>query len=326
MGVEPTMPHTYTREFRIRLDECDANGHLFNANYARLMQDAAIAASADAGYDIERYNKIGHYWLVRQSTIEFLQPIRYNDQVSVKTWVTDFKKTSSRRVYEFSVNGAQTPATRSIAARGHTDWVYINTTDARPAPIPAEMQNAFFPEGVPNAFPTREKFPALPEKPEQVYSSQRRVEWKDVDNLGMVNNPCYLDYCAETGIQVIDHFGWSWERMASLGFAIYLRKLQIQYHQPARYGDELEISTWASGAKKASATRHYEVRKREGASMDVSSETPIENTVLAVLHTEGVWVDIASGRPIRIPRDLLADFAGNITGWEEPEAERTSFV
>ena len=311
------MPHTYIRDFRIRLDECDANGHLFNANYARLMQDAAIAASADAGYDIERYNAIGHHWLVRQTTIQFLKPIRYNDHVSVKTWVADIQRTNSRRVYEFTANGDEKPAARplserelaerelaerALAARAHTDWVYINAASLRPAPVPEEMRQAFFPEGVPDSFPRREKFPAMPEKPVEVYSSQRRVEWKDVDNLGMVNNPCYLDYCAETGIQVIEHFGWSWERMAALGFAIFLRTLNIQYRQPARYGDTLEISTWASGVKKVSATRHYEIRKLE------------DRSLLANVHTEGVWVDLKSGRPIRIPHDLLADFSVNITG------------
>ncbi|MFN2165346.1 MAG: hypothetical protein ACK2U9_03710, partial [Anaerolineae bacterium] len=62
-----------------------------------------------------------------------------------------------------------------------------------------------------------------------------------------------------------------------------------------------------------SATRHYEVRKHDDASGNDST--------LAVLHTDGVWVDIASGRPIRILIDLLTDFANNISGWESPVKE-----
>ena len=55
------MPLTHTRTFRVRHYECDAYGHLNNANYLRYMQETAFDASAAAGYDLERYNKLGHH-------------------------------------------------------------------------------------------------------------------------------------------------------------------------------------------------------------------------------------------------------------------------
>ena len=45
------MPKIYERNFRIRFYECDAYGHVNHANYLRFMQEAAIEASADVGYD-----------------------------------------------------------------------------------------------------------------------------------------------------------------------------------------------------------------------------------------------------------------------------------
>ncbi len=70
------MPFTHWSTFQIRYDECDAYGHLFHANYARLMQNAAFAASAAAGYDLDQYNRLGQLWLVRNTEIEFLRPVR----------------------------------------------------------------------------------------------------------------------------------------------------------------------------------------------------------------------------------------------------------
>ena len=63
------MTRIYQRSFRIRHYECDAYGHLNNANYLRFMQETATDASADAGYDIHRYRQLGTIWLIHESEI-----------------------------------------------------------------------------------------------------------------------------------------------------------------------------------------------------------------------------------------------------------------
>jgi len=49
------MPLIHERAFRVRHYECDAYGHVNHANYLRYMQEAALDASAAAGYDIDWY-------------------------------------------------------------------------------------------------------------------------------------------------------------------------------------------------------------------------------------------------------------------------------
>lgn len=53
------------------------------------MQEAAFDASAAAGYDMQRYKSLGHLWLARQTEIEYLRPVVYNQEVEVKTWISD---------------------------------------------------------------------------------------------------------------------------------------------------------------------------------------------------------------------------------------------
>lgn len=289
------MPLTHTRTFRIRYYECDAYGHLNNANYLRFMQEAAFDASAAAGFGPERYAALNRIWLVYTTDIEYLHPVRFNDVVEVKTWVSDFQRARSRRAYEFRLAGSD-----DLVARAHSDWVFLDTVTNRPTPIPPELKQAFFPEGVPARFPANERFPSAPPPPPGVFKTHRRVTWRDIDSAQIVNNPVYLEYIEECGFQAVAAHGWPVERMSAHGFAIFIRRHQIQYQQPARLDDELEVATWASGVRRSTAIRHYTIQRLN------------DGELLARIDSLGVWIDLATGRPIRIPAEFIADFAPNL--------------
>ena len=65
-------------------------------------------------------------------------------------------------------------------------------------------------------------------------------------------------------------------------------------------GDELEIATWVSEMKRASAVRHYTVTR------------VADQTLIAKSHSLYAWVDVHNGRPARILPEFLNDFASNI--------------
>jgi acyl-CoA thioester hydrolase len=289
------MPVIHNRNFRVRHYECDAYGHVNNVNYLRYMQEAAFDAAAAAGYDTNFFEQSGFAWLVRETDIEYLQPLRYNEIVSVKTWVEDFRRSRSRRAYLFTRADDTAPV-----ARATTDWVYIQTDTARPASIPPEMITAFglTPDQEAAARP---KFAPAPPQPSGVYKMRRTVQWRDLDTMGHVNNAVYMDYVGDCGIAVIKAFGWSEKQMRERGFGIVVKRHQIEYRAQAVLGDELEISTWVSGVRNASATRHYQVHR-------VS-----DGTLLMQVHSLCAWIDIATGRPIRIPPDFIASFATGIS-------------
>ena len=296
------MPLTHVRTFRVRHYECDAYGHVNYANYLRYMQEAAFDATAAAGYDLARYEAMGRHWLVRETDIEYLRPLRYGDSVQVKTWVADFRRIRSLRAYEFRLAGSG-----ELVARAHTDWVFLDSATWRPVPIPPEMMAAFFPEGLPDPAPPRSRFPSAPPPPPGVFRLPRRVEWRDIDMAQHVNNAAYLSYLEDCGVQVAAAHGWPMSRVQAEGFAIVARRHRIEYRQPAVLDDELELATWLSDVKRATVVRHYTVtRVSDGA-------------LLARARTLWVWVDVKTGRPIRIPGAFLADFAPNIVGARQEE-------
>ncbi len=88
--------------------------------------------------------------------------------------------------------------------------------------------------------------------------------------------------------------------MREAGFAIFIRKHQIQYVQQALFDEEIEVASYAFDVKRATAMRYYAItRVSDGA-------------LLAQVQSVGVWVDLKTGRPIRIPDPFRADFAPNL--------------
>ena len=189
------MALTYRRQFRVRHYECDAYGHVNNVNYLRYLQEAAIEASAAAGFDIAWYEAAGHRWLIHETEIEYLRSLQYGDTVEVTTWVADFRRVRSRRAYEL-----RCPPGGELVARAQTDWVYLNSASLAPAPIPSAMAAAFLPEGQP-APPRPARHVPAPPPAREPFVTRRRVRFQDVDMAQHVNNAVYLAYAEDCGFQ-----------------------------------------------------------------------------------------------------------------------------
>ena len=289
------MPLTEERVFRVRSYECDAYGHVNHANYLRYMQEAAFDAAAAAGYDATEHAASGRSWLIRETDVEFLRPLRYGESVRVRTWVADFRRVRSLRAYELRLTD-----TLELVARGSTDWVYLDTASGRPAPIPEEMKLAFVPEGVPETTPSRQRFPKAPPPPPGVFRQRRRVEWRDLDQVQHVNNAVYLAYIEDCGVQMAAARGWPIARLQEDGHRITARQHRIEYRAPAMLGDMLHVSMWLSNIGRTSFSRHTTVTR------------PGDGALVARAHTVHQWMAPGTGKPTAIPHAFLADAASDI--------------
>jgi acyl-CoA thioester hydrolase len=294
------MPAFHHAQFKVRHYECDAYGHLNNVNYVRYMQEAALEASAAVGWDAARYRAAGYLWLARETEIEYLQPFLQGATVEIKTWAEDFRRVRSRRVYEFRQAGSPT-----LHAHATTDWVFLEAATSKPTTIPAEIVQAYAPDGLPPNSTPREKFPASTARPAEVYRLRKRIEWRDIDTEGHANNAAYFSLIEDTSTQVGRHFGWSMPRMLAAGVVMVMRRLRVVYLQPAQMDDEVEIAAWLSDPKRISVTRHYHL-------------TRLSDGVL-LAQAQGLWVcfDLKQQRPIRIPQQMAQDFAANMVATED---------
>ncbi len=288
------MVSTHSETFRIRHDECDAYGVLNNAAYLRLAQEVAWRHSISAGYTPEYYSAMQRAWLARDTEIEYLRPVRYGDLLEVTTYVPATRRALARRAYEFRISGSA-----ELAAQAHTDWVFFDLAAAAPATIPAEIIEALFGGSEAPQVLRRAPFPDPPPPPPGAVSWRRRVEWRDIDPMGHLNNAVYLSYTEEAAIEAGARYGVTHAGSTQAGIGWAVKRSRIEYLQPAQAGDELEVRTWLGSVRQASAERHYAIFRGS------------QQGLLARAQTLWLTVDLRTGRPRRIPGWMREAFAPN---------------
>ena len=280
------------RTFRVRHYECDAYENVYYTNYLRYIQETAMDASADVGFDPAWYAANKTSWLVRETEIEYHRPLCYGDSVRVKTWVEDFRHAMSRRAYELRED-----ASGDMVARAATEWVYLDNAKGKPARIPEAFKEKFFPDGPPPEPAKRGRFPEYAPPERSVYPQKRRVEWRDIDPAQHVNNSVYLAYAEDSAVEASMAAGWTPARMREEGFTIRVRRHRIEYKLPAVLGDDLEVATWLRDVGECSATRHYTMTR-------LSDGVPLARA-LADLE----WADAQTGEAIPIPASYRSAIA-----------------
>lgn len=292
------MPKTHRYPLRVRASECDAYGHVNHVSYLRWMQEAAFEASAAAGYPGSRYSELGQYWLVHDSQVEYHSALVYGDAATVETWVLDFGRVRSRRAYRVTRD-----ADGALAARGLTDWAYIDDATGRPARIPAELIAGFQPdEASESAAPPREAFPTQPPVAPRPYVMTMPVEWRDIDEMQHLNNAAALHYLEEAGVRAPGAFGWPMQRCAEeLNLGFFLHSMRIEYAGQPQHGDSLRVMTWLSDVKGASFYRHFRAERES------------DGDLMLRARSRYAFVDLTSGRPRRPPVEFLTDFAEHLS-------------
>src|SRR5262249_8857837 len=175
--------HFYIAQVRVRHDELDAFGRTHPSAYLRHLAQVAIDASSDAGFDARWYAEAGAQWLVRRTTFAVPRPWRADSELSVRTWVEDFRRVRSRRCYEASERG-------DAALTAQTDWVFVDVATGRPRRVPEAMEVRFGMAAHAGRARTPWRAPAPPPAPGR---STYRVRWAELDALGHMNNAAYLD-------------------------------------------------------------------------------------------------------------------------------------
>jgi acyl-CoA thioester hydrolase len=275
--------------FRVRQYESDAYGHLNNVNYVRYLQEAILEANASADYRGALQIAPGWRWQTRRLDIEYLRPARYGDTVELQVSAPGGEAECVRWACEFRRAGSG-----DLVAQAVVEAVPVDAVSGQPVELPRTLHDE---QPGPAA-----ALPVLPPPPPGVFSMRHRVTWGDLDISRQVSDATLLQYVETCGFGVIAAHRWPAARMAAQGFAIILRRHQMENLACAALDDELEFATWVSEVKRVSATRHYIIRR------------VTDQALLTRVDTLGVWVDLTSGRPIRIPTDFLADFAPNLVG------------
>jgi len=122
-------------KIRVTAEVVDTHRHVNNVAYVQWMQDAAIG-HAEACGGTRLAQQLGGSWFVRMHRIEYLKPAFLNDELTVLTWVADWRKVRSLRRYRFMRN-------ETVLAEGETEWIFVDAGTGRPKPITEQIVAAF---------------------------------------------------------------------------------------------------------------------------------------------------------------------------------------
>jgi acyl-CoA thioester hydrolase len=119
------------------------------------------------------------------------------------------------------------------------------------------------------------------------------VRPEDVDGMGHVNNIVYVRWVQEVAMA---HWAAAAPAEAQAAMTWVVLRHEIDYLRPARPGDAVRARTWIGAGESLRYERFTDVVRADG-------------TVLARGRTLWCPVDIATGRPKRVPPEVRAAFS-----------------
>ena len=123
-----------------------------------------------------------------------------------------------------------------------------------------------------------------------VRETKFRVRYSEIDAQGHVNNANYLSYFEVGRVEWLRDAGLSYREMEQRGFGFVVVEALVRYRRAAYFDDELAVRTGISDLSRASVRFSYEVLR--------------DGEPIASGHTRHAYVDLASGKPMRMPDDL----------------------
>lgn len=249
------MNKIFTRSFRVRFSELDATGCLSPASILRCLVETAYDWGEALGLGARNSQQMGIFWLIRETDLRILQPLRQDDRFNFTLWMVNWQRVRGTRCFELTKTDGQ------VVARGSQHIVCMDSATLRPANPPNALIENFRIEN-PRVFPF-ERFPKIEARP-AAFTFQRQVEWGDLDTLEHVNNATYVSLAEEAAARHRADCGWSPVKLAESNLIVATRHVHIQYLSPALWGETLTVATHPRSLHETGGTRYVGMTRPDG--------------------------------------------------------------
>ena len=123
-----------------------------------------------------------------------------------------------------------------------------------------------------------------------------RVKKEHADVYEHLNNSCFSFYFERARKFILKRIGFDDEEFKARGIGLFVTKASYRYGEQVNVDEEIEIN---------SEVRLYKAR------IIVNSVMCSETGEKAKAEIEHFFVNLKTGRPIRIPKDILESLAGD---------------
>lgn len=123
------------------------------------------------------------------------------------------------------------------------------------------------------------------------------VPFSDIDGMNIVHHANYACYLERARVAWLEAHDQPYQEYIAQGNHFAVSRIEMHYHQPARFADQLRVTAWLEWVR--------------GASLQIGYALHRGGTLLLTATTQHVFVE-QSGKPRRIPkerRESLARFA-----------------
>ncbi|MDR7523457.1 MAG: thioesterase [Armatimonadota bacterium] len=232
-------PEAFSQTFRVRYDECGADGTLRASVHMRLVQEIAFGHSAALGFPLAWYEQHRTFWLVRRVHLVVHAPARYGDALDYTTRVLGARKVLARRLNTARRVGDGTPVATAVV-----DWI-LTQQGVRPVRIPEELARAF-----PTMQQSITPIP-LDEAPPPPRAEARPlwIRAGDVDAMGHANNAVHVDLLDDAVVRA------GGQRVIEA----HPRTYDLLYHAAAESGAALRDRAWSEHG-----LWHYRLERPDG--------------------------------------------------------------
>ena len=120
------------------------------------------------------------------------------------------------------------------------------------------------------------------------------VRYAETDQMGVVHHRNYLTWFELGRDAFCPRSGYLYTEIEAMGFMLMVKSAELNYRRGARYGDTVRLSTELVRVRSRDLRFHYRCTRGD--------------ELLMTGATEHVWLEIASRRAIRAPRELYQAF------------------
>jgi len=122
-----------------------------------------------------------------------------------------------------------------------------------------------------------------------------RVRFAETDAMGIVNHSRYLPYLEEGRVEYLRHLGHPYSELRTAGLDYAVLECFVQYRQPLRFDDEVDVHLALAAATRTSFQIAYLLTVPDAAGYSETRATAV--TVHGCVN--------AAGRPERLPSWLV---------------------
>lgn len=187
MPISPNFTSILSKDWEINFTQCTPTGYLKYTDLCNLLQLTAAAHSEVGGISFTDMQEFDQAWVLSRMRVEINALPKWQDIITVKTWINSLENSRSVRALEMYVNGKK-------IVGSETFWAVFNTKARRPEALALPYEHfELFPENK----ATIEGFSKINVNPEKESVFEKTVYLSDLDIVNHANNVKYLEWCLD---------------------------------------------------------------------------------------------------------------------------------